>query len=59
MMDDNRRKILYAQLKLILIELLWDRKPLPKKLEQADGQADSSVLKIHVTEKVGSREQMM
>ena len=55
-MNDIRRHKLYAQLKLILMELLWDKKPL--SLAKKDN-ADSSVLSIHVTEKVGSREKMM
>ena len=52
-MDDARRKILYAQLRLILMELLWSR-PQPKKRI-----VDDSILTIHASETVGTKEKMV
>lgn len=54
-MDETRRKILYAQLKMILIELLWG-KPQARKAQEV---TDDSVLSIHVRESIGTRERMM
>ena len=51
-MEPKRRKILYAQLRLILVELLWGK---PEKVEVVD----DNVLRIHASEAVGARERMM
>jgi len=53
-MDAKRRKELYAQLRAILMELLYDHKPLPRM-----EQHDDSALRIHLSESVGAREKMM
>ena len=54
MMDDARRKVLYAQLRLILAELLRGTvKPKQPKTR------DDNVLKIHTSEVVGTRERMV
>ena len=53
-MDDTRRKMLYAQLKLILVELLWGRVK-PKQPETRD----DNVLRIHASEVVGTQERMV
>ena len=50
-MDENRRMVLYAQLRAILIELLWP-KPTPKPV------SDENVLRIHASEVVGTKEKM-
>jgi len=54
-MDDQRRKELYAQLRMILMELLWGR----PQIEKVKEVTDDSVLSIHVREMVGTRERMM
>jgi hypothetical protein len=51
-MDESRRKMLYLQLKLILMELLWGK---PEREEITD----DSVLRIHASEVVGTKERMM
>lgn len=55
-MDDKRRQELYAQLRAVLMELLYDKQPfIVDKVERDDG----SVLNIRVSETVGMRERMM
>ena len=53
-MDDARRNMLYAQLKLILVELLLGEVK-PKQIEIKD----DNVLRIHASELVGTQERMV
>jgi len=53
-MNDARRKVLYAQLRLILTELLWGMAK-PKQPEIRD----DNVLRIHASEVVGTHERMV
>ena len=53
-MDDARRKMLYAQLKSILVELLWGEVK-PKQIETKD----DNVLRIHASEVIGTQERMV